>query len=296
MLGGDGCGSICDATGFANCKTIGCPRSEGDAASAYSFEHYMLASSDTPLAHIDGWPINVADQASGIDAIIGSALRAEGFCVFTLNLDSLVKLRSSAAFRRAYRHARFTTADGAPVAMIAARQDPRIERIASADLVVALLERAAEERLPVYLFGARPGTIARAASDLVERSEGSLNIAGSASPPSDFDPVGPEADAALDKIAASGARLCLVALGAPTQELFAARAAKRGIKVGFVCVGSALDVLAGQQVRAPGLMQHNRFELLCQLAKRSLLCTLLFADFFVVAPIRSFLMDAAPHR
>ncbi len=296
MLGGDGCGSICDATGFANGKTIEYPQSEGDAASAYSFDQYILASSDSPLAHIDGWPINVANQASGTETIIDAARRAEGFCVFTLNLDRLVKLRCSAAFRRAYRHARFTTADSASVAMIAARQDPRIERITSADLVVALLERAGEERLPVYLFGARPGTIARAASDLVERSEGSLNIAGSASPPNDFDPEGPDADAALDKIAASGARLCLVALGAPKQELFAARAAERGIKVGFVCIGSALDAFAGQQVRAPELMQHNSLEWLCQLAKRYLHCTLLFVDLVVVAPIRSFLMDAAPHR
>ncbi len=49
-----------------------------------------------------------------------------------------------------------------------------------------------------------------------------------------FDPIGAEADEAIDQIAASGARLCLVALGAPKQEVFTARAMERLLQYGFV--------------------------------------------------------------
>ena len=49
-------------------------------------------------------------------------------------------------------------------------------------------------------------------------------------------------------------------IGAPKQELFAARAVDRGIKVGFVCVGAALDFLAGAQTRAPKSWQDLGLE------------------------------------
>lgn len=258
-----------------------------------SLERYMLASANQDLATVDGWPINLPTLDVAVDAIAAAAARGECFSVFTLNLDHLVKLRSSAAFREAYSNATFVTADGEPVARIARRIDARIERTTGADLVVPLAEEAALRGLPVYFFGTSPGALARAASDLCERTDQSLDIAGSTSPSRDFDPEGPEADAVLDKIAASGARLCFVALGAPKQELFSAYAAKRGINVGFVCVGAALDFLAGEQVRAPAFMRRNGIEWLWRLATsprrltaRYLKCAFVLADITFLAQLR----------
>ena len=254
----------------------------------------MTSATEHPLAAVDGWPVNIATEAEAVAKIADAAARGEGFAVFTLNLDHLVKLRSSAAFRKAYLNARFVTADGAPVARLAARQNASIKRTTGADLVVPLARAAAARQLPVFMFGTSAQVIADSASDLAERCGGKLDIVGSAAPAMGFDPEGPEADAAIDKIAASGARLCFVALGAPKQEIFAARAVARGVKTGFVCVGAALDFIAGEQSRAPAVMQNYGLEWLWRLASsprrlawRYLSCAVLLADIIVLGPHQS---------
>jgi exopolysaccharide biosynthesis WecB/TagA/CpsF family protein len=50
---------------------------------------------------------------------------------------------------------------------------------------------------------------------------------------------------------ASGAGLCLLALGAPKQEIFAARAHAALPHMGFASIGAGLDFIAGKQPRAP---------------------------------------------
>lgn len=54
---------------------------------------------------------------------------------------------------------------------------------------------------------------------------------------------------------ASGARLCFICLGAPKQELVADALKKRCEGVGFLCVGAALDFIAGAVKRAPRWVQ-----------------------------------------
>ena len=217
------------------------------------------------LAAVDGWPINIANQAEALEAIIDAAHGGAGFALFTLNVDHLVKLRNDAAFRRAYREATFVTADGEPVARLARRTEPSIERTTGADLVLPLAEACADAGLPVYLFGTTPDVLARASARLILNTGGRLEIAGTLSPAYGFDPESAEADRAIDRIAASGAKVCFVALGAPKQELLAARAKARGINAGFICIGAGLDFLAGDQVRAPLALQRAGFEWLWRL-------------------------------
>lgn len=218
-----------------------------------------LAAQDQ-IAEVDGWPINVATEADAIAKILDAAERGESFAAFTLNLDHLVKLRADAAFRDAYRAARFVTADGAPVAKLASQSGRRVLRTTGADLVIPLAAGAAQRKLGIALYGSTPDVLARAGRSLSEASGGNLHITRAVSPPYGFDPEGAVADAALDDIAASGARLCFVALGAPKQEILAARAVKKGVPVGFVCIGAALDFLAGAQQRAPAFMRNNGLE------------------------------------
>ena len=248
------------------------------------------------LANIDGWPINVATLSQAVPAIIRAAAESESFSVVTLNLDHLVKLRRSASFRRAYSAARFVTADGAPVAALARLQNPAIERTTGADLLLPLIEAAAKARVPVFFFGSNAGVLARAGRDLAQRCEHKLDIAGTAAPSMQFNPESPEADAALDRIAASGAKLCILALGAPKQEILAARAVARGIKVGFVSAGAGLDYLAGEQTRAPKSFQNFGLEWLWRLganprrlAVRYARCAVLLLDLGLLTPLRHWL-------
>lgn len=240
------------------------------------------------LARVDGWGVNIAALADAVKVTADAAERAEPAAVFTLNLDHLVKLRTSAAFRRAYRTARYVTADGAPVVHLARSQSAAIERTTGADMVLPLAEEAARRGLPVYLFGSSPEVLGRAGRRLADNTDGRLSIAGSESPAMGFDPEGAIADAAIERIARSGARICFVALGAPKQEILAARAVEKGVPVVFVCIGAALDFIAGAQVRAPGFMQRHGLEWIWRLATnprrltaRYAQCALLYAQLLV---------------
>lgn len=218
------------------------------------------AGAEQPSAVVDGWRINIPTLGSAVASIIGAAKREEGFSCLTLNLDHLVKLRNNNAFRAAYSAARFVTADGAPVAFMARRQWPEVERTTGADLLVPLCEAAADDALPVFLFGTSTEVLDRTALELSKKTGGRIEFAGIDAPAMGFDPEGPEADATIERIRASEARLCFVMLGAPKQELFAARAVAAGVKCGFICVGAAADFVSGEQARAPALLQKTGLE------------------------------------
>lgn len=255
----------------------------------------MNADVGLPLARVDGWPINVATVDDAVQQIAADMRKRSAFSVVTLNLDHIVKLRSDETFRSAYRAAKFISADGAPVAHLARKQCTHIERAPGADLLLPLCREAADGKIGVYLFGTDSVALKRSADRLSESTGGRLNICGAAAPAMKFDPQGPEADAALDKIAASGAGLCFVALGAPKQEIFAARALERGIKAGFICVGAGLDFLAGRQVRAPQVMRNNGLEWLWRLSRnpgrltaRYAKCGIILVDLWMLGSVRHF--------
>ncbi len=213
-----------------------------------------------PFAQVDGWPINIANMDQAVAEIVEAARRRDSFAAFTLNLDHLVKLRNDDAFRHAYSLARFVTADGAPVAYLASRNGKSVERTTGADLVEPLAKAASENDLGIYLFGTTDETLGSAGQYLGNLCKRPLHIVGAQSPRFGFDPTGPEADAELDRIAATGAHLCFVALSPPKGEIFAARGVERGIRTGFVCIGAGLDFLSGRQVRAPKFFQDSGIE------------------------------------
>lgn len=81
-----------------------------------------------------------------------------------------------------------------------------------------------------------------------------------------FDPDGPAAEAAIQAIRDSGARVICLALGAPRQERFAARAQKALPEVGFLSIGAGLDFVSGAQRRAPAWVRAMAAEWLWRMA------------------------------
>lgn len=245
------------------------------------------------LATVDGWPITTPTLGVAIADTIMLARARCGFSLFTLNLDHLVKLRQSPAFQHAYRKAALVTADGAPVAWLSRKQAAGIERTTGADLLLPLIKAAAHNDLPVYLFGSSQEVLQRSVEALGRLTHGRIRIAGVHAPSASFDPRGPEGEAAIARIRQTGAALCFVALGAPKQEVFSERAVEAGARCGFICVGAALDFLAGSQVRAPRLFQFAGLEWAWRLATnprrlaaRYARCAHLLLDVAVLVPLR----------
>lgn len=250
----------------------------------------MTTPEHPDLAVIDGQTINIPTLDAGVAAAIGYAKAGRGFRFFTLNLDHIVKLRNDPDFRTAYSSAELVSADGAPVALLARRQAPEITRTTGADLVRPLCASAARAGIPVAFFGSNMETLATSAARLTSEFPG-LKIAHCEAPPYGFEPTSAMAIEAAARIAASGARIVFVALGAPKQELFAAHMAKHAPGLGFICIGAALDFIAGTQTRAPLLFQKTGLEWLWRLGsnpgrlgKRYALCAGALASLVLKGP------------
>ena len=208
---------------------------------------------------IDGITINLTSLPNAVSSIVSAAQSGDNFSVCTLNLDHVVKLQQRADFRAAYRRARFVTADGFPIVVLSRLAGIPIRRTTGADLVEPLCQEAQRKGLPVFLLGSNEDALSITSKRLKERFQG-IRIVGHYAPGRNFDPYSSEADLAIDRIRASGARLCFVAFGAPRQEIFAARCLDELAGTGMLCIGAALDFIAGTQTRAPSITQKVGLE------------------------------------
>ena len=208
--------------------------------------------------------VNVPDRAAllkDVEYLMGAG---KGFSIATLNLDHVVKIRRLPAFRQAYARHTHVTADGNPIVWLCRLAGQDVSLVPGSDLVAPVAAAAARTGAPVAFLGSTEASLERAAEALVHQTPG-LRVVTSIAPPMKFDPEGPEADACIEALEASGARLCYLALGAPKQEVFAARAQDRLPGVGFLSIGAGLDFISGTQKRAPAPVRLLALEWLWRL-------------------------------
>lgn len=194
--------------------------------------------------------INMPDRAVLFGAVRDRFRSGEGFALATINLDHIVKMRASGDFTDAYCRHDFVVADGNPIVLLSWLAGQPVKLIPGSELVVPLCVLAAEEGVPVALVGSTQDALDRAGVALRAAVPG-LEVAMRHAPSGVFDPAGSEAGSILADLNASGARMCFLALGAPKQEMFAARGRREAPQIGFASVGAGLDFLAGRQMRAP---------------------------------------------
>lgn len=234
--------------------------------------------------------VGVPTQAALLGALEQRLDRGEGFAVATLNLDHIVKLRRDAAFRQAYAAQTHVVADGNPVVWLARLAGrPEVTLVPGSELIAPIAALAARKGAALAFLGSTEPAL-RAAAGRLEADHPGLAVAACLAPPMGFDPAGREADEMLDAIAASGARICLLALGAPKQETLAARGLARHPGLGFVSIGAGLDFIAGRQRRAPPWVRRVALEWLWRmlsdprrLARRYLDCALVLPGLALAA-------------
>ncbi|MFT6674474.1 MAG: exopolysaccharide biosynthesis WecB/TagA/CpsF family protein [Sulfitobacter sp.] len=203
--------------------------------------------------------INVPGRAALFQRITKHLKEKTGFALATLNLDHLTKLPVDPAFLAAYRAHDLVVADGRPVVWMSKLARQPVELMPGSDLILPLCGLCVENDRAIALIGSSDAALQGAADDLRAKVPG-LKVAFIHAPPFGFDPTGAQADAILRDLANSGAGLCFIALGAPKQEIFAARGRSIAPDVGFAAIGAGLDFLSGHQVRAPGVMRMFALE------------------------------------
>lgn len=208
--------------------------------------------------------VNIPSQAALLADVRDHVRRGQGFSVATMNLDHAVKLRRDPSFRRAYAAQTHVTADGRPVVWLMRLAGRPVNLVTGSDLVMPLIALCAQDGIRVAMLGATETALSQAADQLRADHPG-LQITDLLSPPMGFDPEGAAADELIERLSRSQAQICLLALGAPKQEKFAARALGSLPGMGFVSVGAGIDFVAGTQTRAPGLVRVLALEWLWRL-------------------------------
>ena len=168
-----------------------------------------------------------------------------GHYVVTPNPEIVWMARSMPELKNALAGADLVVPDGIGI-IYGARilGTPLKERVPGIELAEALLASAAAEGLPVFLLGAKPGVAERAGERLCEKYNG-LRIAGCG------DGYFEEDAPVLARLRESGARLILVCLGFPRQELWMAAHRSEVGDALMLGIGGSMDVFAGDVKRAP---------------------------------------------
>src|SRR5262249_44775858 len=136
------------------------------------------------------------------------------------------------------------------------------DRVYGPTLTLRVLARCAAEGLPVYLYGSTDETLGRLTQALQSQFP-DLKVAGVEA--SKFRSVRPgEAAEIATRVADSGARLLLVGLGCPRQEVFT-HALRQLLNMPIMAVGAAFDYHAGQLRKPPAWMQRYGLEWLWRL-------------------------------
>jgi exopolysaccharide biosynthesis WecB/TagA/CpsF family protein len=208
--------------------------------------------------------VDVVDYEAATERVLAAARDSRPLALTALAVHGVMTGVADPAHAARLNAFDLVTADGQPVrwALNLLHRAGLRERVYGPTLALRVLARCAEEGLPVYLYGSTEATLGRLAANLAARLP-ALKIAGREA--SKFRPAQPGEEAAIAaRISGSGARLVLVGLGCPRQEIFV-YGMRPLLTAPLLAVGAAFDYHAGRLRTPPAWMQRYGLEWLWRL-------------------------------
>ena len=236
-------------------------------------------------------PVNMDEAQQRIAQLLAERRFAQ---VVTFGSEMAMLARRDPTYQAAVNAADLVVPDTIGV-VCAARLlgESSLERVAGVELLDRACAVCARDSAPIFLLGGAPGVAQRAAAVLQGRYP-PLRIAGSQH--GYFKQT--EEQAVVANIGNSGARLVVVALGFPRQELWVREHAAALGPVVCIGVGGSLDVIAGRLQRAPARMRALGLEWLYRLFKepRRLGRQLVLPQFAVLVAGQALRQRLSPRR
>lgn len=208
--------------------------------------------------------VDVVDYEAATEQVVAAAVERRPFALTALAVHGVMTGVLDRAHNARLNSFDLVTPDGQPVrwGLNLLHSAGLTDRVYGPTLTLRVLARCAELGLPVYLYGSTEQTLSRLVPAL-ERMFPALKLAGVE--PSKFRAVQPGEDREIaERIRSSGARLVLVGLGCPRQEVFA-HAMRPLLDMPLMAVGAAFDYHAGLLRNPPPWMQRVGLEWLWRL-------------------------------
>lgn len=216
--------------------------------------------------NILGILINAIDYEAVVERVIATAYHRQSLTVSALAVHGVMTGVLDAEHRYRLNHLDIVAPDGQPVrwALNMLHGVGLPDRVYGPTLTLKICERAAHERLPIYLYGSRPEVLRMLSQNLIKRFP-RLIIAGAQ--PSAFRRLTPEEQAATaQQINQSGAAIVFVGLGCPRQEVWVYEH-RDLLSMPMLAVGAAFDFHAGIVPQAPAKLQRIGLEWAFRLAQ-----------------------------
>lgn len=213
-----------------------------------------------------GVGVSPLEADAAVELVIDAARDRRALTVSCSAVHSLMEGALDPEHRHRLNELDLVLPDGQPVRWaLGWRHGVRLRnRVYGPDFMLAVCERAAEEGIPIFLYGSR-NEILEPLSKRLRRRFSRLIIAGSK--PSAFRKLSAtEQEAIATEIRQSGAGIVFAGLGCPRQEIWAYENAEL-IELPLVAVGAAFDFHAGVLPQAPGWMQRSGLEWLFRLGQ-----------------------------
>ena len=219
---------------------------------------------DQGKRNVLGIEISAVDYDAAVQTICAAARARQPLAVSALAVHGLMTGALDGVHRFRLNRFDLLVPDGQPVRW-ALRWLHGIhlpQRVYGPTLMLKVCERAAAEKLPIYLFGSTSDTLQRLTTNLVQRFPG-LEIAGKRA--SRFRQLSLlERDEIIQDIRESGAAMAFVGLGCPRQEIWVYEF-REALGIPLMAVGAAFSFHAGQLPQAPPLLQQCGLEWLFRL-------------------------------
>ena len=219
---------------------------------------------DKGKGNVLGVEVSIVDYDAAVDRIMAAARERRHYAVTALAVHGVMTGVQDRAHNARLNSFDLVTPDGQPVrgALNLLHGAALADRVYGPELTLRVLRRAAAEGLPVYLYGSTQPTLDRLVPAL-EKMFPALKLAGVEG--SKFRTAHPgEAAEIAERIKASGARIVLVGLGCPRQEIFT-YAMRPLLDMPLLAVGAAFDYHAGLLKNPPPWMQKYALEWLWRL-------------------------------
>ncbi len=206
-----------------------------------------------------GLKVSRVDYDQAVRCIIEAAKHRQAAIVSCHAVHAVMSMIEDPVLLEQANRFAMITPDGQPVrwALNLLHKAGLEKRVYGPELMKRTLQAAAENEIPVFLYGGTPESLQLLTEQLSEEIP-DLEIAGGYSPP--FRELSDQELCEIaDQINASGAGIVFIGLGCPKQDRFAALQASR-IQGVQICVGAAFDFHAKTKPVAPAWMQDRGLE------------------------------------
>ncbi len=247
---------------------------------------------DQGKKNVIGILINSLDYEAAVNKIITAAKQRQPCSVSALAVHGVMTGVLDKTHRYRLNNFDLVLPDGQPVrwALNLLYNSKLPDRVCGPTTMLLVCERAAEEGLPIYLYGSKPAVLEDLSRNLCQRFP-KLIIAGSQ--PSRFKQVSTqEKQEIVQEIRKSGAAITFVGLGCPRQEVWAYEYRDQ-LSMPLMAVGAAYDFHAGNLAKAPEFLASLGLEWVFRLAmepkrlwKRYILLNTLYIWLFILQSLK----------